>query len=171
MRRPPSVVPALCLKSHVLVCDSVRERLSDGRRFAWRGVNDRDDSCCVGMVIVNQHRRKAQPGVLSDGWQFQIAAPRVSRFGEPLACYQHQHASDTRCKPVHAAFAIDEHHCSHNRDLAVETGQPVRLIGREAIRPGAVVQIDDMDAPCVFRSVAGQRRPSKDESIGKAVHV
>lgn len=58
-----------------------------------------------------------------------------------------------------------------NRDVPVQTGLPVRLLGREPLRTGTVGQVDDMDAAGVLGAVAGQRGTAENEPAGEPVHV
>ena len=48
-----------------------------------------------------------------------------------------------------------------NRDPPVETGLPVWLLGREALRAGTVGQVNHVDAAGVLVAVAGQRGPRR----------
>ena len=50
-----------------------------------------------------------------------------------------------------------------NRDVPVQTGLPVGLLGREPLRAGTVGQVDDMDAAGVLGAVAGQRGTAENE--------
>lgn len=58
-----------------------------------------------------------------------------------------------------------------NRDVPIQTGLPVRLLGREPLRTGTVVQIDHMDASGVLGAIAGQRGAAENEPVSEPVHV
>jgi hypothetical protein len=58
-----------------------------------------------------------------------------------------------------------------NRDPPVETGLPVRLLGREALRAGTVGQVNHVDAAGVLVAVAGQRGSAENEPVAEPVHV
>jgi hypothetical protein len=59
----PAAAPALCGESHGFAGELVRERLNDSQGLAWEGSYDRDDSCCVGLVIVKENGQEAQAAV------------------------------------------------------------------------------------------------------------
>lgn len=58
-----------------------------------------------------------------------------------------------------------------NRDVPVQTGLPVRLLGREPLRTGTVVQVDHMGASGVLVAIVRQRGSPEYELAGKPVHV
>ena len=62
----PSAAPALCGESRGFARELVRERLNDSQGLAWEGSYDRDDSCGVGLVIVNENGHEAQAAVRID---------------------------------------------------------------------------------------------------------
>jgi hypothetical protein len=58
-----------------------------------------------------------------------------------------------------------------DRDSLVKTSQPVRLLGREPLRSGTVVQVDDVDASGVLVAIVGQRGATENQPVGEPVHV
>ena len=58
-----------------------------------------------------------------------------------------------------------------NRDVPVQTGLPVWLLGREPLRTGTAGQVDHMDAAGVLGAVVGQRGTAENEPASVPVHV
>ena len=78
----------MCGESHGFSRELVRERLNESQCLAWVGSYDRDDSCCVGLVIVNEYGNEAQPAVRIYPEQLPFGVAGAAGLRGPLARYQ-----------------------------------------------------------------------------------